>query len=178
MLHSEAHRGTKSADRCSAATPEHIASPRLRERRRVCATSYASCIRSRWSIAGPNAFSMRSAISGVTAALPRRRSESVARHTFKTFAAFVTVSPSASMISVPQTAAAPPRSLRRSPSRSSDRTNPPGGRWIGPPWREPTPGLCPLHPAVTPAGRGSVTLPVRSDASIHYCAAFISWGRS
>src|SRR6202035_376672 len=51
-------------------------------------------------MSGPNAFSMRRAISGVSAALPCRRSESVARRTFKISAAFDTLSPRASMISV------------------------------------------------------------------------------
>src|ERR1035441_1706255 len=51
-------------------------------------------------MSGPKAFSMRSAISGVKAALPRRRSEKVARRTFKTSAAFETLSPSASITSV------------------------------------------------------------------------------
>jgi hypothetical protein len=44
-------------------------------------------------------FSMRSAISGVSDALPCSRSDSVARQTFRISAAFETVSPSASMIS-------------------------------------------------------------------------------
>src|SRR5664279_2438815 len=57
-------------------------------------------MRRRWSISGPNAFSMRRAISGVSAALPCRRSESVARRTFKISAAFDTVRPRASTISV------------------------------------------------------------------------------
>src|ERR1035438_2342743 len=57
-------------------------------------------MRSRWSISGPNAFSMRSAISGVSAALAWRRSERVARRTCKIAAAFETLSPSASMTSV------------------------------------------------------------------------------
>src|ERR1700690_3738304 len=51
-------------------------------------------------MSGANAFSMRKAISGVRAALPRRRSESVARRTFKISAAFDTLRPRASMISV------------------------------------------------------------------------------
>src|SRR5208282_1066826 len=51
-------------------------------------------------MSGPNAFSMRSAISGVSAALPCRRSESVARRTFKISAAFDTLRPRASMTSV------------------------------------------------------------------------------
>src|SRR5271155_2588182 len=51
-------------------------------------------------MSGPNAFSMRRAISGVKAALPRRRSESVARRTFRISAAFDTLSPRAAMISV------------------------------------------------------------------------------
>src|SRR5207245_11115748 len=51
-------------------------------------------------MSGPNAFSMRRAISGVSAALPCRRSESVARRTFKISAAFDTLRPRASMISV------------------------------------------------------------------------------
>ena len=38
-------------------------------------------------MSGPNAFSMRRAISGVSAALPCRRSESVARRTCKISAA-------------------------------------------------------------------------------------------
>jgi hypothetical protein len=42
---------------------------------RVCATLYASCIRRRWSILWPNAFSMRRAISGDREALPARRSD-------------------------------------------------------------------------------------------------------
>src|SRR5579863_7190143 len=57
-------------------------------------------MRSRWSMAGPNAFSMRRAISGVSAALPCSRSDSVARRTCKISAAFDTLRPSASMISV------------------------------------------------------------------------------
>src|SRR5258708_38327554 len=51
-------------------------------------------------MSGPNAFSMRRAISGVSAALPCRRSESVARRTFKISAAFDTLRPRAWMISV------------------------------------------------------------------------------
>src|ERR1022692_1143453 len=51
-------------------------------------------------MSGPNAFSMRRAISGVSAALPCRRSESVARRTFKISAAFDTLRPRASTISV------------------------------------------------------------------------------
>src|SRR5271170_4318812 len=51
-------------------------------------------------MSGPNAFSIRRAISGVSAALPCRRSESVARRTFKISAAFDTLRPRASMISV------------------------------------------------------------------------------
>src|SRR6266851_4791417 len=51
-------------------------------------------------MSGPNAFSMRRAISGVSAALQCRRSESVARRTFKISAAFETLRPRASMISV------------------------------------------------------------------------------
>src|ERR1700686_1175429 len=57
-------------------------------------------MRRRWFISGPNAFSMRRAISGVSAALPRSRSESVARRPFKSSAAFDTLRPNASMISV------------------------------------------------------------------------------
>src|SRR5438105_1372997 len=57
-------------------------------------------MRRRWFMSGPNAFSMRRAISGVSAALPWRRSESVARRTFKISAAFDTLRSSASMISV------------------------------------------------------------------------------
>src|SRR5205807_2153433 len=57
-------------------------------------------MRRRWSMSGPNAFSIRRAISGVSAALPCRRSESVARRTFKISAAFVTLRPRASTISV------------------------------------------------------------------------------
>src|SRR5271154_7200647 len=57
-------------------------------------------MRRRWSMSGPNAFSMRRAISGVSAALPCRRSESVARRTFKISAAFDTLRPRASMTSV------------------------------------------------------------------------------
>src|SRR5216683_6242919 len=57
-------------------------------------------MRRRWSMSGPNAFSMRRAISGVSAALPCSRSESVARRTFKISAAFETLRPSASIISV------------------------------------------------------------------------------
>src|ERR1700735_1307550 len=57
-------------------------------------------MRRRWFMSGPNAFSMRKAISGVRAALPCRRSESVARRTFKISAAFDTLRPSASRISV------------------------------------------------------------------------------
>src|SRR5271157_6123612 len=67
---------------------------------RVLATSYASCMRSKWSMSGPNAFSMRRAISGVNAALPCNKSESVARRTFKSSAAFDTLRPRASTISV------------------------------------------------------------------------------
>jgi molybdopterin-binding protein len=44
-------------------------------------------------MSGANAFSMRSAISGVSAALPCSRSESVARRTFKISAAFDTLRP-------------------------------------------------------------------------------------
>src|SRR5271165_4719216 len=51
-------------------------------------------------MSGPNAFSMRRAISGVSAALPCRRSESVARRTFRISAAFDTLRPRASMTSV------------------------------------------------------------------------------
>src|SRR5258707_9289488 len=51
-------------------------------------------------MSGPTAFSMRRAISGVSAALPWRRSESVARRTFKISAAFDTLRPRASIISV------------------------------------------------------------------------------
>src|SRR6266446_2967967 len=51
-------------------------------------------------MSGPNAFSMRRAIFGVSAALPCRRSESVARRTFKISAAFDTLRPRAWMISV------------------------------------------------------------------------------
>src|ERR1017187_8747900 len=57
-------------------------------------------MRRRWSISGPKAFSMRSAMSGVRADLPLRRSESVARRTCKISAAFDTLRPSASMTSV------------------------------------------------------------------------------
>src|ERR1035441_7823216 len=57
-------------------------------------------MRRRWFMSGPNAFSMRRAISGVSAALPCRRSESVARRTFKISAAFDTLRPRASTISV------------------------------------------------------------------------------
>src|ERR1039458_139585 len=57
-------------------------------------------MRRRWSISGPKAFSMRSAMSGVRADLPLRRSESVARRTCKISAAFDKLSPSASMTSV------------------------------------------------------------------------------
>src|SRR4029077_12281102 len=57
-------------------------------------------MRRRWFMSGPKAFSMRRAISGVSAALPWRRSESVARRTFKISAAFDTVRQRASMISV------------------------------------------------------------------------------
>src|SRR5579863_4803352 len=57
-------------------------------------------MRRRWSMSGPNAFSIRSAISAVSAALPWRRSESVARRTFKISAAFDTLRPRASMTSV------------------------------------------------------------------------------
>ena len=67
---------------------------------RVCATSYASCIRRRWSMSGPNAFSMRRAISGDREALPARRSDRVARRTFRMVAALDTLKPRASMISV------------------------------------------------------------------------------
>src|ERR1035438_7648228 len=51
-------------------------------------------------MSGPKAFSMRRAISAVKAALPRRRSERVARRTFKTSAAFETLRPRASITSV------------------------------------------------------------------------------
>src|SRR6202140_5817988 len=51
-------------------------------------------------MSGPNAFSMRRALSGVSAAFPCRRSESVARRTFKISAAFDTLRPRASTISV------------------------------------------------------------------------------
>src|SRR5271157_3828247 len=51
-------------------------------------------------MSGPNAISMRRAISGVSAALPCRRSESVARRTFRISAAFDTLRPRASIISV------------------------------------------------------------------------------
>src|ERR1700690_2057832 len=51
-------------------------------------------------MSGPNAFSIRRAISGVSAALPCRRSERVARRTFKISAAFDTLRPRASTISV------------------------------------------------------------------------------
>src|SRR5208283_3054968 len=57
-------------------------------------------MRRRWSISGPNAFSMRSAISDVRADLPLRRSDSVARRTCRISAALVTLRPSASMTSV------------------------------------------------------------------------------
>src|SRR5436309_4618022 len=57
-------------------------------------------MRRRWLMSGPNAFSMRRAISGVSAALPCKRSESVARRTFKISAAFDTLRPRASMTSV------------------------------------------------------------------------------
>src|SRR5271165_7160515 len=51
-------------------------------------------------MSGPKAFSMRRAISGVSDALPCRRSESVARRTCKTSAAFDTLRPRASITSV------------------------------------------------------------------------------
>src|SRR5438105_1677813 len=57
-------------------------------------------MRRRWFMSVPNAFSMRRAISGVSAALPCRRSESVARRTFKISAAFDTLRSRASIISV------------------------------------------------------------------------------
>src|SRR5437879_3298280 len=57
-------------------------------------------MRRRWFMSGPNAFSMRRAIPGVSAALPRSQSESVARRTFRISDAFDTVRPRASMISV------------------------------------------------------------------------------
>src|ERR1035437_4956848 len=57
-------------------------------------------MRRRWFMSGPNAFSMRRAISGVNAALEWRRSESVARRTFRISAALDTLRPRASMISV------------------------------------------------------------------------------
>lgn len=63
---------------------------RLRADNRVFATSYASCMRSRWSMSGPKAFSMRKAMSGVSAALPWSRSDSVARRTLRISAAFFT----------------------------------------------------------------------------------------
>src|ERR1017187_6551280 len=57
-------------------------------------------MRRRWSMSGPNAFSMRRAISGVNAALPWSRSESVARRTFRISAASDTLRPRASTTSV------------------------------------------------------------------------------
>src|SRR6202050_2023174 len=57
-------------------------------------------MRRRWFMFGPNAISMRRALSGVSAALPCRRSESVARRTFKISAAFETLRPRALMTSV------------------------------------------------------------------------------
>jgi hypothetical protein len=51
-------------------------------------------------MSGPNAFSMRRAISGVSDALLCRRSERVARRTFKIFEVFDTLRPRASTISV------------------------------------------------------------------------------
>src|ERR1022692_3071505 len=57
-------------------------------------------MRRRWFMSGPNAISMRRAISGVSAAFACRRSESVARRTFRISAAFDTLRPRASMISV------------------------------------------------------------------------------
>src|ERR1700719_2668819 len=57
-------------------------------------------MRRRWSMSGPKAFSMRRAISGVSAALPLRRSDNVARRTFRISAAFDTLRPRASTISV------------------------------------------------------------------------------
>lgn len=51
-------------------------------------------MRRRWPISGPNASSIRRAISAVSEALPRRRSDRVARRTFRISAAFVTLSPS------------------------------------------------------------------------------------
>ena len=52
-------------------------------------------------MSGPNAFSMRSAISGVRVASPWSRPESIARRTFRICAACVTFRPRASTISVP-----------------------------------------------------------------------------
>src|SRR5450631_3177703 len=57
-------------------------------------------MRSRWFMSGPKAFSIRKAISGVSVDFPWRRSDSVARRTFKMPAAFDTLSPRASTISV------------------------------------------------------------------------------
>ena len=50
---------------------------------------------------GAEGLSMRNAMSGVSAALPWSRSESVARRTLKISAAFFTLRPSASMIGSP-----------------------------------------------------------------------------
>jgi hypothetical protein len=45
----------------------------------------------KWFMSGPNAFSMRRAIAGVSADLPCKRSDSVARRTFKISDAFDTL---------------------------------------------------------------------------------------
>jgi hypothetical protein len=58
------------------------------------------CIRMRVSISTPNAFSMRIAISGERLAFAFRREDKVGRETRRTFAASVTDSLWASMISV------------------------------------------------------------------------------
>src|ERR1035437_8907280 len=57
-------------------------------------------MRRRWFMSGPNAISMRRGISGVRADLAWRRSESVARRTFRISASFNTLRPRASMTSV------------------------------------------------------------------------------
>ena len=67
---------------------------------RVCAISYAEAIRINVSIFTPNAFSIRSAISPDSPALPFSKLDSVGRETPSAAAAAVTDSPCASTISV------------------------------------------------------------------------------
>ena len=64
---------------------------------RIREASCHACIRSSMSMLTPNAFSMRNAISGESAALPFRSEESVALRTPRIPAAFVTFKPSSSM---------------------------------------------------------------------------------